>query len=106
MNYELRRLVCDYNDTHIEVHSNLHFEMIPRTLMYFKVCVKDKLSLGKITFHHTSKTDLTVFYDQNVKEPSEKLHFKMFTNPKSFPLLFESGFEFYTSDYVYFSLYS
>lgn len=74
--------------------------------MFFKVNVKDKLSEGKITFNHTKKTDLTIFYDTEVKEPCDKVHSKMFTNPKSFLLSYLSDVEFYPSDFVYFSLYS
>ena len=106
MSYEIKRLVCDYNDTHIVVQSTQQLEIIPKTLMFFKVSVKDKQSQGKISFQHTRKTDLTVFYDTKVKEPCDRVHSKMYTNPKCFLLSFQTGYECYTTDYVYFSLYS
>jgi len=54
MKYELRRLVCSQDEAHIilTVGREIQMEVVPKTYMYFKINVKNKIAPGKLLINY------------------------------------------------------
>jgi len=113
LHYQLSRVIPK-NDDHLIIHpkKQVEIEVIPETLMSYRVSSRACLSPAKFTISQRAAphskffhTDLKVYLSTFHKEPKDGMCQKLYLNPDKI-MFYSSGKEEFEADNIYISFYS